>query len=248
MTARDTASTFAKGLAVLSCFEGGRNDLTMADIARLTGFDRATARRLCLTLQSSGYLYKHQKVLRLTPKVLAIAGGYLKAEYIGKSVQPTLDQFAKELDGEIALAVRDGTRAIYVARSAVPSARLSLGLSVGSTLPLLPTAVGRMLLASCAPAERDPIIEACEIIRFTEKTALDRPAIQAEILAAAARGFAFAANEFEMGAAGVAVPVQGISQTQAVLATTASVNYFDRQSQLDHVLDILRKAAMSLRR
>lgn len=143
MSPRDTASTFAKGLAVLSCFEGGRSDLTMADIARLTGFDRATARRLCLTLQSSGYLYKHEKVLRLTPKVLAIAGGYLKAEYIGKTVQPTLDQFAKELDGEIALAVRDGSRAIYVARSAVPSARLSLGLSVGSTLPLLPTAVGR---------------------------------------------------------------------------------------------------------
>jgi len=248
MTARDTASTFAKGLAVLSCFEGGRNDLTMADIARLTGFDRATARRLCLTLQSSGYLYKHQKVLRLTPKVLAIAGGYLKAEYIGKSVQPTLDQFAKELDGEIALAVRDGSRAIYVARSAVPSARLSLGLSVGSTLPLLPTAVGRMLLASCSEPTRNQIINACEMQRFTEQTTLDRPAMEAQILQAAAQGFAYAANEFEMGAAGVAVPVQEISQTQAVLATTASVNSLNVQRQLDHVLDILRKAAMSLRR
>lgn len=248
MTTRDTASTFAKGLAVLSCFEGGRNDLTMADIARLTGFDRATARRLCLTLQSSGYLYKHEKALRLTPKVLAIAGGYLKAEYIGKSVQPTLDQFARELDGEIAFAVRDGTRAIYVARSAVPSARLSLGLSVGSTLPLLPTAVGRMLLAGCSGPEREQIINDCGMVRFTEQTTLDRPALEAEIHKAATQGFAFAANEFEMGAAGVAVPVHGISQTQAVLATTASVNYLDRQSQLDHVLDILRKAAMSLRR
>ena len=248
MSPRDTASTFAKGLAVLGCFEGGRSDLTMADIARLTGFDRATARRLCLTLQSSGYLYKHEKVLRLTPKVLAMAGGYLKAEYIGKTVQPTLDQFAKELDGEIALAVRDGSRAIYVARSAVPSARLSLGLSVGSTLPLLPTAVGRMLLASCSEPTRNQIINACEMQRFTEQTTLARPALEAQIQKAAAQGFAYAANEFEMGAAGVAVPVQEISQTQAVLATTASVNSFNDQSQLDHVLNILRKAAMSMRR
>lgn len=248
MSPRDTASTFAKGLAVLGCFEGGRSDLTMADIARLTGFDRATARRLCLTLQSSGYLYKHEKVLRLTPKVLAMAGGYLKAEYIGKTVQPTLDQFAKELDGEIALAVRDGSRAIYVARSAVPSARLSLGLSVGSTLPLLPTAVGRMLLASCSEPTRNQIINACEMQRFTEQTTLARAALEAQIQKAAAQGFAYAANEFEMGAAGVAVPVQEFSQTQAVLATTASVNSFNDQSQLDHVLNILRKAAMSMRR
>lgn len=248
MSQRDTASTFAKGLAVLSCFEGGRGDLTMADIARLTGFDRATARRLCLTLQSSGYLYKQDKVLRLTPKVLAIAGGYLRAEFIGKTVQPALNQFAEELDGEIALAVRDGSRAIYVARSAVPSARLSLGLSVGSTLPLLPTAVGRMLLASCPASQRAQIMADCEIERFTEKTELDHAAIEAKVQKAAVQGFAYAANEFEMGAAGVAVPVQGISQTQAVLATTASVNSFNDQSQLDHVLDILRKAAMSLRK
>lgn len=239
----DTASTFSKGLAVLDCFESGRNDMTMADIARMTGFDRATARRLCLTLENSGYLYKQGKFLRLAPKNLVVAEGYLNSENIGISVQPVLDHFAVELEGEIALAVRDRTRAIYIARSAVASARLSFGFSVGSTLPLLSTAVGRMLLASCPEAERDVAINDCELVRHTEKTTMDRLLCREKIDEAAAQSHAFVADEFEMGAAGVAVPIPMISNTQAVLATTASTHDLARKDQRDHVLDILRQAA-----
>lgn len=243
----DTASTFSKGLAVLDCFASGRNDLTMADIARLTGFDRATARRLCLTLENSGYLYKQGKFLRLTPKNLVVAGGYLNSENIGISVQPVLDHYAAALDGEIALAVRDRTRAIYVARSAVASARLSYGFSVGSTLPLVSTAVGRMLLASCPQPDREDAIDACDPVRHTEKTTMDPALVHKKVAQAATQGYAFAADEFEMGAAGVAVPIPMISNTEAVLATTTSTHILAQAGQLDHVLGILRKAASNFR-
>ena len=242
----DTASTFAKGLAVLTCFESGREDLTMADVSRLTGFDRATARRLCLTLQAQGYLYKQGKFLRLAPKVLAIAGGYLKSEHVGKSIQPVLNHFAERLEGEIALAVRDGTRAVYVARSAVSSARLSLGFSVGSTLPLLPTAVGRMLLASCPEPERSETIAACDMLPYTPQTKTSRADVEGKIAQAALQGYAHVVEVFEMGAAGVAVPIPDISQTQAVLATTSAAHLMARPAQLEKVLDTLRSAAHSL--
>ena len=244
---KDGASTFAKGLAVLDCLSSGRTDLTMADIARLTGFDRATARRLCLTLESSGYLTKRDKFLHLTPKVVAVAGGYLTAQGIGRSVQPILNQFAEEMEGEIAVAVREGVRAVYIARSAVSTARLSLGFSVGSTLPLLPTAVGRMLLARCPKDLRAELIACSPLEKLTEATELDRNAILAAVEQAAAQGYAHSTDEFEMGAAGLAVPIPDLSGTQAVLATTASVNQFAREGELDRVLDILRRAAMSLR-
>ena len=247
MSASDNASTFAKGLAVLDCFEGGRTDLTMAEIARLTGFDRAVARRLCLTLEASGYVVRRNKVLSLTPKVVAVAGGYLTSKRIGRLVQPTLNQFAELLDSEISLAVREGTRAIYVARSEVSAARLSMGFSVGSTLPLLPTAVGRMLLAACAGPERDALIDACSVVKYTQDTKLDAASIRSEIEQAAMQGFAFSNNEFELGAAGVAVPTPDVVGTPSVLATSATANHFARPGELDRVVDILRKAAMTLR-
>ena len=110
MTARDRSATLAKGLAVLACFQSGARDLTMADVARQTGLDRAVARRLCLTLEAEGLLTRSGKFLRLTPKVLALAGGYLSAEGIGQRVQPVLNQCAEDLHGEIALAVLEGER------------------------------------------------------------------------------------------------------------------------------------------
>lgn len=247
MSSKDNASTFAKGLAVLDCFSDGRTDLTMADVARLTGFDRATARRLCLTLESSGFLTRQNKFLQLTPRIVAIAGGYLTAQGIGRSVQPVLNQFAEELEGEIALAVRDGTNAVYIARSAVSAARLSLGFSVGSKLPLLPTAVGRMLLARCPDELREELVATSPLEKHTEATNLDRASILTIVNHAAAQGYAHSVAEFERGAAGVAVPISDISGTQAVLATTASVNQFAREGELDRVLDILRRAAMRLR-
>lgn len=247
MNDRDSASTFAKGLTVLNCFEDGRTDLTMAEIARQTGFDRATTRRLCLTLEARGYLFKDGKTFQLTPKVVAIAGGYLASQKIGRSIQPILNQFAEELEGEIAIAVLEGVRAVYIARSAVAKARLSIGFSVGSTLPLLPTAVGRMLLAQCAPEHRTKLLEVCPMEKRTEFTDMDLNSIRQKIEKAAEQGYAQCASEFELGAAGISVPVSVISHTQAVLATTASVNQFSVVGEIDRVLDILRRAAISLR-
>lgn len=247
MTEKNGASTFAKGLKVLSCFETGRRDLTMADISRLTGFDRATARRLCLTLEDNGYLQKDDRAFRLTPKILAVAGGYLTSNDFGRAVQPILNQFAEEFEGEIALAMRDGDRAIYVARSAISSARVSIGFSVGSTLPLLPTAVGQMLLARGLGNELDTDLSRLTPEKLTEATDMDLVSIRTKIAQAARQGYAFVRNEFEMGAAGIAVPIGNIGALPAVLATSASINQFDKTVEFDRALDVLRRAGMSLR-
>ncbi len=247
MNSRDHASTFAKGLAVLSCFEDGTRDLTMADVAARTGFDRAVARRLCLTLEAEGYLRRYGKFLRLTPKILTLAGGFLSAEGIGRTVQPVLNQFAEDLNGEIALAVLDGTRAVYVARSAVGTARLSLGFSTGSTLPLLPTAVGHMLLAICDENTREEILKTVELKAFTRATERRLDVLRSRIEQTRANGYAYLSEEFESGAAGLAVSVQLSMAVPAVLATSASATFLADQTNCRNALDCLFRAAHSLR-
>lgn len=247
MSNRDTASTLAKGLAVLECFETGKDNMSMAEIARQTGLDRATARRLCLTLEQSGYLARTDKTFSLSPKIVVLAGGYMNAHDIGRSVQPVLNLFAEELEGEIALAVRHGLRAVYVARSAVSKARSSIGFSVGSTLPLLHTSVGRMLLALHPQEMREALVLECPVTKYNETTDMDIASLRAKVQAAATDGYACSHNEFELGAVGVTVPVPNTSSLPTVLATTVTVNQFSREGELDRILDILRRAAMRLR-
>lgn len=242
------ASTFSKGLRVLSCFETAQRNFSMAEISRLTGFDRATTRRLCLSLVETGFLNKVDQNLSLTPKILAVAGGYLAANDIGISVQPVLDQFSKELRGELSLAVRDGDRAIYVAKSKTSMSRLTFGFTVGSSLPLLHTAVGRMLLARCRPDIVEGILERIEPRKFTEKTELDPQKILAAITRSGHEGYCYLKEEFETGAAAVAVSVGILNGTEAVVGTTNTANKIADATAREEVLDILRQTAMALRR
>ena len=246
VSTRENASTFAKGLRVLECFESGQRGMTMADVARLCDFDRATARRLCLTLIDCGYLVQNGRALELTAKALAIGAGYLTSHDYGRAVQPILDRFAEELDGEIALAVLDGPRELYVARSDTSSARVSFGFSAGSTLPLAPTAIGRMLLAQLAPDALDARLAGIDLQRYTDRTETDPTELRARIRETAANGHCHVENEFEMGASALAVPVGQIGGVPAALGTTASVNAMDDPATRNRVLDILRRAAMGL--
>lgn len=239
------ASTFAKGLRVLECFADGAGGLTMAEIARRTELDRATARRLCLTLIEQGYLRQDGRALNLTPKILGISGGYLTANDIGRIVQPILNRFAEALEGEISLAVRDGDRALYVAQSATGSARISIGFTAGSRLPLLPTAIGRMLLARSPGEVLDEAI-ATPLPRYTEETETDPGALREAIGAARRDGFAFAVGEFERGAAGLAVPVGRIGGAAAALGTTAAAERLSSQDAQARTLATLQDAAIAL--
>lgn len=50
ITDRDISLTFLKGMSVLRAFDEDQTHMSIADIARATGLDPATARRLVLTL------------------------------------------------------------------------------------------------------------------------------------------------------------------------------------------------------
>lgn len=52
---REIMGGFLKGLSVIEAFDRGREALTIAEVAKTTGLDRATARRCLLTLLRLGY-------------------------------------------------------------------------------------------------------------------------------------------------------------------------------------------------
>lgn len=246
MSDREGAQTLSRGLQVLACFEGGTPVLTLPEITRRTGLDRAVVRRLCLTLVRDGYLAEGEGGLRLAPRVLRLAGGFLGALQVGRVVQPVLRHAAEALDMEVALATRDRLQAVYVDRAAPASARVTLGFGIGSALPLLHTAVGRMLLARSGPEVLAEALAARPLARHTEATETDPDRLRAAIDQAREQGYCLARDEFELGAAGVAVPVGALGQVPFVLATSASVNAFDAPARLDRVLDVLRRSAMAI--
>lgn len=220
---RNRSSALAKGLAVLAAFDGAAAEMTLAQIARATGQDRATARRGALTLVAAGYLTQGAgdgRGFRLAPKVLELAGGFLRAHAFGVAVQPVLNRHAEALGRDITLAVREGLHVLLLAQSTTAQGPVSQGFTPGSRLPLLHTSLGRMLLASESPETAATVLARAPLIRHTERAQMDRGRIGARIDRARSAGQIVTTGEFEPGIAGLAVSAHAKGRRPAALGTS----------------------------
>ncbi|MFP4239299.1 MAG: helix-turn-helix domain-containing protein, partial [Rhodosalinus sp.] len=195
----DTSLTFAKGLAVMKCFDANSVTLTIPEIARRCDLDRAVARRLVLTLVRLGYVRQRGRSYSLSPRILVLAGGFLQGRRFGLAVQPVIEGFAAQIGQPLMLAMRDGTDAIYVAHAGIDGVLPRLGFTVGSRLPLLASSLGRALLTAEDPETRHRLIAEAPLTAWTERTVTDRAAL-ARMLDAVPAGTAVqAAGELEPG-------------------------------------------------
>lgn len=204
---KDISLTFMKGMKVLRAFDADHSQLSLAEISRLTGIERAAVRRLVLTLVHLGYVRKEESRFSLTPRVLILGSGFLQGNQFGRVVQPLIELCARELGYSVSLAMRDGSAPVYVAQSTQQNARYTFGFTVGSRLSLLNTSIGRTLLAWGNEAWARDMIATCPLERFTSETIMDRDEITAKVQATRASGVSIVEAEFEAGAVGIAVPV-----------------------------------------
>lgn len=205
-TRPDISLTFAKGLKILKALELSERDVSIADLANMTEMDRATARRLILTLEQEGYVRKIGKQFRITPKILTISGGFLQSRQITKSIVPILNQFSNEVGTPIYLAMRDDYNVLYIAHAALENNAVSLGLTIGSRVPILSTSIGRALLIATEASQIQDILKNAPLIQHTPDTIVDRQKLGDIIINCMKEGYAYSDNEFELGVAGISMP------------------------------------------
>lgn len=245
-TERDISTTLVKGLKVLAAFEGGAAQMTLPEIGSETGYDRATVRRLVITLVDEGLLVKTGKSFSLTPKVLVLAGGYLRGHRIGSTVQPILNKYSEEVGREISMATLCDGAAVYLARSNITGSAISFGFTVGSRLPILHTAVGRMLLALESETAVQAFVETSDLIGYTPQTNLDNLALHEEIRKARMQGYVVVHAEFEAGVSGLSVPIGRIGTAKAVIGVSGPTASLQDPEVSTRALSILQICAAEL--
>lgn len=103
---RDISLTFVKGMSVLKAFDTSSTHMTLSQIARATGLNRAATRRLILTLVQLGYVKQEDRVFSLTPRILVLAGGFLQGRRFGKTIEPVMRSFSDQISKAISMAIR----------------------------------------------------------------------------------------------------------------------------------------------
>ena len=215
----DQMGGFAKGLAVIEAYGRGKTSLTIAEVARASGLDRASARRCLLTLVNRGYAVTDGRYFELTPRVLRLGYAYLAAP-LPRLVQPTLDSLSDDLKESCSASVLDDTEIVYVARAA-RHRMIGVGLHPGSRLPAYCTSMGRVLLAGLAPDDSRAILMRSDRQKITERTLTDVGHLVGELDRIRADGYSIIDQEVEIGSMSLAVPVRNIAGATVAAITVA---------------------------
>jgi len=211
---------FGKGLSVIEAYGRGRSSLTIAEVAKLSGLDRASARRCLLTLVNRGYATTDGRYFELTPRVLRLGYAYLAAP-LPKLIQPTLDELSGSLGESSSASVLDGTEIVYIARASRHRV-IGVGLHAGSRLPAYCTSMGRVLLAALPADDSRAILMESDRQALTERTLVDVGHLVGELNRVRADGYSIVDQEIEIGSMSIAVPVRNISgRTIAAIVVAA---------------------------
>jgi IclR family transcriptional regulator, pca regulon regulatory protein len=244
-TPREThfVQSLERGLSVITAFGPTTPELTLSEVARITGLSRAAARRFLLTLVDLGHVRQEGKLFRLTPRVLSLGYAFLSSISLPSIAEPHLERLAADVHESSSLSVLDGHDIVYLAR--VPTSRImTVAINVGTRFPAYATSMGRVLLAGLDDAALEEHLSTLELERLTSHTVTSVDALRDRVQEARRQGYALVDQELEYGLRSLAAPVR--NRDGAVVAAvnvSSHVSRLNRDKARREVLPALLRAA-----
>lgn len=199
--------TVDKALSLLSYFSEQRPSVGLSELARLSGFNKATTRRFLVALEKHGIVEQDAttRLYRLGAGLLRLARVREATNPVAAIVQPVLNDLVS-VTGETAhfSLYAGGSLATVGLSESAKSSRVMLGK--GEAIPLHATASGLAYLAFARPAITDRVLSKA-LPAFTEHTVTGADKIRRQLSSVRKQGVAVARNTFEDGVCGIAAPV-----------------------------------------
>jgi IclR family pca regulon transcriptional regulator len=199
--------SLARGLSVIRAFDAERPELTLSEVARVTGLTRAAARRFLLTLVELGYVRTDGRLFALSPRVLELGYAYLSGLSLPEVAAPHLERLVAEVRESASVSVLDLPDVVYVAR--VSTTRIMrVTISIGTRFPAHSTSMGRVLLAWLPPEKLDAYLAVTTLERHTSRTLTSPAVLRAELERVRSQGWAIVDQELEEGLRSIAAPIR----------------------------------------
>jgi len=156
---RQFSMNLARGLEVLRAFTPLDSVLGNRDLHNRTGLPKPTISRLTYTLTLLGYLNYDERLqkYRLGSGVLSLGYPLLSSLRIRQVARPHIEELSRQTGCTVNIGIRDRTSIVYVETCNVDRGNMYRP-DIGSTRPILTTSIGRALLLSSPPHERDAVL------------------------------------------------------------------------------------------
>jgi len=208
-------SSVLKAFEILSLVQKSQPEISTAIVTRQLGVNTATAHRFLMTLEAAGALRATKRgYYALGPKVDELGQVSEDTGAIGLLLHGELEAVSAALHESVMVCklARNGPTCVAVASS---SRAISVNITVGTVLPFLTSAQGKLWLADMEDTVRQSYLDTAAIAG-TMPSAPDRDSLDADLARIRAAGYAtnLGSNEPDIGA--VSVPIRNARGTMVL--------------------------------
>ncbi len=212
-------------MAILDAFDDRHPRLPLSEIARRTGLPPATVHRLAGELTLQGALARADGDYVIGRRLWEIGLLAPIESTLRETASPFLHDIHAATRATVHLAVRDGDEVLYLERMA-GRASVPVVSSVGSTLPMHATGVGKVLLAYAPADVRGRVLGS--LTRITSYTVTHPGRLREQLTQIRHAGYATTVEEMSLGACSVAVPVRRDDRVVAAIGVVVATLRRDR--------------------
>jgi IclR family KDG regulon transcriptional repressor len=232
-------------LQILEAFAASELELTLKEVSTRSGVGSTSTFRILYTLAERNYVVKNLETgkyrlgLKMTQAAWPRGPSSLTA-----TARPYLDKLRKEFNETVNLAVLEDGQIVYV--EMLESSRpFRMTASVGSTVPLNATALGKAMGAFLADEELEALMHTCTWNRYTPHTIVSRAKWRAALEQVRKNGYAYDDEEAEAGASCVAVPILN-QERRAIAGISISAPTGRIRTSRKLIIQKLRQAAAEM--
>lgn len=145
-----------RAAALLSLFSSNETEMSLGEIARRLSMSRATAHRYCVSLRETGLLHHDsvRNVYSLGPRIIQLGTAASNGLGILRIAAPYLERLVSLTNETAVMSIWDGSAPVVVRVHEATDRVVSLSVRVGTQLPLLSSAQGKVYLAFSPDAKR----------------------------------------------------------------------------------------------
>jgi IclR family KDG regulon transcriptional repressor len=187
--------------------------LTLSDLSRELGISKSTVQGLIGALEGIGVVDRNAQTRRYTLglALFELARTVYARIDLREVARPIMEDLMRSTRQTVFLGIRSGDHASIV--DIVESTQdLKITAHIGTRLPLLVGATGKIFMASMADQEADKLIRTVGLRRNTEKSIIDPKRYMEEIRKARACGYALDDEEYLQGVRAVAASIHAQGQ------------------------------------
>lgn len=224
-------------------FDEEHVEQSITEIAERTGIPKGSVQRILLTLADLGYAECVRERWMLTPAIMDFGVAYVASRGVYAAAYSHMTRLWAETDQIVSLLQLSGGDVVFMLR--VDSMKhLTSGITVGSRLPAVNTAAGRVILSFLPDGELRDALATPPRSTFQAPTVLDSSELHAELALTRERGWAFSDESALLSVRAIAAPVTDHeSRVVAGLSMTVSVLEMSAEEMIERYRDPVLEAA-----